>query len=75
MFLQDFLPLKKFKDSGCLELSVMVKLRLLYDVHSQALTASEMVPNSSGGAGSGEAVSYGLTLKNSTLKPQSLSTG
>lgn len=52
VFLQDFLPLRKSKDSECLELSVREKSRLLYDVHSHALlTLLEMVSNSSGGAG------------------------
>lgn len=58
MFLQDFLPSRKFKDSGYLELSVTKRSRLLYDVHSHALlTVLEMVSSSSGGAGSGEVVS------------------
>lgn len=52
VFLQDFLPLGKFKDSECLELSITENSRLLYDVRSHALlTVLEMVSNSSGGAG------------------------
>lgn len=72
-FLQRFLHRRKFKENGCLELSVTVKSRCLYDVHSNALLmALDMVTNSSEGAGSGEVVSYALTPKNSVLEPQLL---
>lgn len=58
VFLQGFLPSRRFKDNGYLELSVSERSRLLYAVYSYALlTALEMVSNSSWGAGSGEVVS------------------
>jgi len=72
-FLQAFLRRRNFKENGCLELFVIMKSRFLYDMHSHALLfALEMVTISSEGAGSGEVVSYGLTLKNVILEPQLL---